>query len=219
MLFLHGYDASKETFAYQFNYFSNYFKVYAPDLPGFKTLTSSPYDLADYAKCVENFIDETGQEKFFVVAHSFGARIVLKMGDSRFTKIVFTGAAGLKPRRKPTYYFKKWGYRSIKRLFGEVSAEKFGKKFFNNGITEMPEVKRISFIKIVNETLDDRLRLIKVPTLIVWGKNDKETPLYMAKRFTSGIRDSELVVLNGGHFAFIDEYASFNVIVKEFLSR
>lgn len=219
MLFLHGYDASKETFAYQLNYFSNYYKVYAPDLPGFKTLTARPYDLADYAKCVEDFMDETGEDKFFVVAHSFGARIVLKMASSRFSKIVFTGAAGLKPRRKPAYYFKKWGYRSIKRLFGGESAKKFGKKFFNSGITEMPEVKRISFIKIVNETLDDRLRLITVPTLIAWGRKDKETPLYMAKRFQSGIKGSQLVLLNGGHFAFIDEYASFNVIVKEFLSR
>ena len=75
-----------------------------------------------------------------------------------------------------------------------------------------------SFIKIVNEHLDDRLCLIKNPTLIIHGEEDLETPLYMAKRLNRKIEGSKLTVVKGcGHFVFLDQPVTFNFIVKEFL--
>ncbi len=221
LLFLHGYGSSKESFYYQLEYFSQFFKVYCPDLPGFKTPLNYPYSLEDYANSVLSFIKETGEcekgNKFSVIAHSFGARIVLKISPYDFSKIVLTGAAGLKPKRSIGYYAKKWGYKSIKAIFGKDRAKKFSAKFNKSGIESMPENNRLSFIKIVNEHLDYKLKYITAPTLIVEGKNDKETPMYMAKRLNKGIKNSALVTLNGGHFAFIDDYRSFNIIVKDFL--
>ena len=214
---MHGYGACKETFNYQLNYFAQFFKVYAPDLPGFKSPLKSPLSLADYAKIVDGFILESGEKNFSVIAHSFGVRILLKLMPYNFDKIVITGGAGLKTRKSPAYYFKKWGYRSIKATFGENSAKKFSQKFNKNGIDNMPKNNKISFIKIVNEPLDDKLSKVLSPTLIIYGNKDKETPLYLAKKFNRGIKDSALIILRGGHFVFIDDYMSFNVIVKEFL--
>lgn len=218
ILFLHGYGSSKESFYYQLEYFSQFFKVYCPDLPGFKTPLSYAFSLDDYCDVVRSFIAATG-ERFSVVAHSFGARIVLKMSPYDFKKIVLTGPAGLKPKRNVGYYLKKWGYKSIKTVFGEKSAKKFSAKFNKSGIESMPVNNRLSFIKIVNEHLDYKLKTITAPTLIVEGDDDKETPMYMAKRFQRGIKNCELVTIKGGHFAFIDDYLSFNIIVKDFLTE
>jgi pimeloyl-ACP methyl ester carboxylesterase len=75
-----------------------------------------------------------------------------------------------------------------------------------------------SFVKIVNEHLDDVVGLIKNPTLIINGKEDKETPLYMAKKLNKLIHDSTLSVYEGaGHFCFIDSPIKFNMEVREFL--
>jgi pimeloyl-ACP methyl ester carboxylesterase len=77
---------------------------------------------------------------------------------------------------------------------------------------------RQSFIKIVNEHLDDRLCLIQNKTLLIYGERDNETPLYMAKRFSRGIKNSRLVIFkNAGHFPFIDCPYKFNLEVREFL--
>ena len=77
-----------------------------------------------------------------------------------------------------------------------------------------------SFCKIVNEHLDGVLPYVKNRTLIVFGENDKETPLYMAERLHKGIENSELVVIkNAAHFCFIDKPLKFNGEVKEFLLR
>ena len=75
-----------------------------------------------------------------------------------------------------------------------------------------------SFIKIVNEHLDGYLDKITNPTLLIYGSEDEETPLYMAKRFNKGIKNSRLSVYEGaGHFCFIDKPLKFNLEVKEFL--
>lgn len=217
MLFLHGYGATYQSFYYQLNYFSKYFKVYAPNLSGFITPLDRVYSLDDYALELDNFIKATKESNFSVVAHSFSARIVLKLCPYNFNKIVITGGAGLKPKRKINYYLKKWGYKSIKALFGQQKANQFSQKYNTNGIENMPINNRLSFIKIVNEHLDYKLKSVNAKTLIINGKSDNQTPLYMAKRFNKYIPSSELVIIEGGHFAFIDNYLKFNIIVRDFL--
>ena len=58
--------------------------------------------------------------------------------------------------------------------------------------------------------------MLKEQTL--FGENDKETPIYMAKRLFNGIENSRLIILSkAGHFCFIDKPAKFNTEVREFL--
>ena len=74
-----------------------------------------------------------------------------------------------------------------------------------------------SFKLIISETLDDKLIDIKNPTLLIFGENDKETPLYMAKKMEQGIKNSSLTVIpNAGHFCFMEKPLKFNMEVREF---
>ena len=68
---------------------------------------SYPYSLCDYADEIIRLVDELKIKKYDVLAHSFGARVAVKIanGDGRADRIVFTGAAGLKPRRSLKYFF------------------------------------------------------------------------------------------------------------------
>ena len=59
---------------------------------------------------------------------------------------------------------------------------------------------------------------IKNSTLLVWGKNDDDTPLYMAKIMKKNIPDSGLVVLeNAGHFSYLDNPQKYLLVTNEFL--
>ena len=56
------------------------------------------------------------------------------------------------------------------------------------------------------------------PTLLVFGKQDRETPKYMAIKLHKKIKGSTLFFIeNTGHFAFIDNPYLFNEKTKEFL--
>jgi pimeloyl-ACP methyl ester carboxylesterase len=64
----------------------------------------------------------------------------------------------------------------------------------------------------------DLLKLIKAPTLLIWGENDEDTPLYMGKIMENEIPDSGLVVLKGaGHYSYVDNYSQFRAVINVFL--
>ncbi|MBI5106604.1 MAG: alpha/beta hydrolase [Solirubrobacterales bacterium] len=66
----------------------------------------------------------------------------------------------------------------------------------------------------------DRLGDIAVPTLVVWGEDDKLVPVRDAWEFGRLIPDSEVVVYEDtGHVAMLERPAAFNALVGDFLDR
>ncbi|NJL34439.1 MAG: alpha/beta hydrolase [Chloroflexaceae bacterium] len=57
-----------------------------------------------------------------------------------------------------------------------------------------------------------------MPTLLIWGDQDTDTPLTQAQVLESLIPDSGLVVLHGaGHFAYLEQLPRFVRILAEFI--
>ncbi len=176
-----------------------------------------PYSLDDYILDIKEFMYKNSIVCPHVIAHSFGGRVALKCASQNpkiFDKMVLTGCAGLKPKTTLKKRVKKTIFSVFKRF---VDKKKLS-RFYSSDYLALDDVMKKSFIKIVNEHLDGCLNKITNPTLLVFGKDDKQTPLYMAKRLNAGIKDSRLIVLdNAGHFCFLDKPIKFNTEVKEFL--
>jgi pimeloyl-ACP methyl ester carboxylesterase len=68
-----------------------------------------------------------------------------------------------------------------------------------------------------NGTRTKRLGDIKVPTLVLVGRDDILTPPLFAKAVAKGIKKSRIVVLPGGHGFFLEEPEVFNRTVLRFL--
>lgn len=207
------------SFARQIHFFRRDFEVFAPDLKGFGQNKGMeyPYSLDDYVKEVNEYKYKYGLIKPHIIAHSFGARIAVKAAanDVRFCdKLVLVGAAGLKPKDTLFRKSKKLLFKGLKKF---VPKEKL-KIFYSKDYLSVDGVMRESFVKITSEHLDGIISKIKNPTLVISGEKDKETPVYMAKRFFNGIENSRLIIIQGaGHFCFIDKPAKFNTEVREFL--
>ena len=176
-----------------------------------------PYSLDDYVNDVKNFVLENGLKTPHVIAHSFGGRIALKLANDDpefFDKIVLTGAAGLKPKRSLKYQLKRLVFKCVKPFLRGRKP----KAFYSPDYLALSGVMRQSFVKIITNHLDYTLPNIQNQTLIVFGKNDKETPIYMAKRLNKGIKGSRLLLIdNAGHFCFCTKPEKFNWEVREFL--
>jgi pimeloyl-ACP methyl ester carboxylesterase len=77
---------------------------------------------------------------------------------------------------------------------------------------------RQTFSKIVSEDLSPLLPKIKAETLLVFGSNDTETPLWMGQKMEQEIPDAGLVVFEGrSHFAYLEEWPRFCALIREFL--
>ena len=71
---------------------------------------------------------------------------------------------------------------------------------------------------ILEYDLRPRLRLIRCPTLVVWGTKDRLITWHDAARFTEEIPDArEVVYPDTGHMAMLERPAEFNELVRAFL--
>ena len=174
--------SNKESFNYQINFFSKYYKVVAFDFTGFgkSKKMEFPYTLDNYVNEVISLINELKEDKVDIIAHSFGARVALKLAtvDNRVNKLVLTGAAGMKPRRNVSYYFKVYTYKILKKLFKNKSFNKFGSSEYKS----LNPIMKKSYVYIVNEHLNKILQNINNKTLIISGSLDKQTPPYLQKQ-------------------------------------
>jgi pimeloyl-ACP methyl ester carboxylesterase len=63
------------------------------------------------------------------------------------------------------------------------------------------------------------VRGIKAPTLLVWGTNDRLSPVANADKLNAAIENSRKVLIDrAGHYPFLEQAEKFNRIVLEFLN-
>lgn len=220
LVFFHGYGANKECFLPQINYFSRFYRVTAFDFPAFGESDDipMPWSVGDYARYTEDFLDGLALVEPYVLAHSFGARVAIKMAASGypFEKMVLTGGAGIILNRNAAYRIKVKLYRAVKKLFPEYAERRFGSEEYR----ALSPVRRESYKKIVNEDLREDAQKVAPPVLLLYGERDKTTPVKAGEIYRDKMPNAELCVLkNCGHFAFLDDAVLFNRTMEEFLER
>jgi pimeloyl-ACP methyl ester carboxylesterase len=83
---------------------------------------------------------------------------------------------------------------------------------------EASETMRGTFRAVIATDLTERLPRIRASTLLLWGGQDEDTPLWMAKRMEELIPDAGLVVLEGaGHYSYADAPGQFGAVARQFL--
>jgi pimeloyl-ACP methyl ester carboxylesterase len=232
VIVLHGWGANINTVLPIVNILKDRYKVYALDLPGFgeSEEPKEPISSFEYAKIVKDFIVDEGIEKASFIGHSFGGKLSIIMGSKypdMVNKIVLIDSAGLIPKRGIDYYVKVYSFKSLRFIYknfffwlkDDKRMERFYKKFGSTDYRDSSGVMRKILVIVVNENLKDLLKDIKAPTLIIWGDEDTDTPLYMAKTMEKEIKDSGLVVLEGaGHYSYLDDYYTFRAVINAFFN-
>ena len=233
LLLLHGWMAEINAWAPVFQYFMKSRKVYVIDFPGQKGKSDKlkeVWSIPEYAQMVEEFIKAQNIIGCDVIGHSFGGRVIIYLASSNhelFNKIILTDAAGVKPKFSLKRAIKNailsCGKYALGALMPKDKYEKVAKKarsrFGSSDYADIDsEVLRETFKNVVDLDLTDRLDKIQNSTLLIWGANDTDTPLYMAKIMEQKIKDSGLVILeNAGHFSYLDNPQKYLLVANEFL--
>ena len=222
LLFLHGWGGSKDSFLFLTDQFTDrdlWFISFAGH--GNSPPPEKPMSVTDFANEVFGFVEQNNIHRPDVVAHSFGGRIALVLfatNPEKFGRLLITGGAGLKPKRKiktrlkiAKFKLDKWlvklKLKDKNCLVGRGSAD----------YNKLSPIMRETFKKVVNENLACYAKKVQAETLLVWGQNDTETPLFMGKKMNRYIKNSVLVVFNGkSHFCFYEEPLRFALVLKNF---
>lgn len=211
---MHGWGGSASAFLFVAKRLGGY-KSIVVDFSGFgeSAEPDKPYSVKDYANEVVAMLEEMGESRICVVGHSFGGRVAMEIASGRpdlVRALVLVDSAGLKPRRKPSYYIKIYLHKALVRLgFKGLKGSK--------DYRVLSPVMKETFKNVVSYDQSGLLSEIHCPTAIFWGGNDRETPPYMARKLKNGIGGSEIFWLNGGHFAYVDDADVFISILRAFL--
>ncbi|HEX4837788.1 MAG TPA: alpha/beta hydrolase [Solirubrobacteraceae bacterium] len=229
VLVLHGWGASIEAVHPIVTGLSPAATVYALDLPGFgqSDLPPTPWGVEDYQAFVAAFLDALAIERPAIVGHSNGGRIAIRMASTepaRASRLVLVDSAGIRPKRTLRWYRRvamaKIGKQAARFLGGP--GERLRSLLVARAASAdyaAAGAMRPTLVKLVNADLRPFMPRIGLPTLLVWGSRDTDTPLSAAREMERLIPDAGLVVLDGaGHYSYLDQPARFARIVAHFIA-
>ncbi|MGL6344918.1 MAG: alpha/beta fold hydrolase, partial [Waterburya sp.] len=78
----------------------------------------------------------------------------------------------------------------------------------------------VELFKQGEDTLDGKLSALNHPTLILWGRQDKLTPVSLGDRFQAELPNSQLIVFDEcAHNPYVEQFEKFNTEVLCFLGE
>jgi pimeloyl-ACP methyl ester carboxylesterase len=218
ILMMHGWGQSSLSFRPLAEILTNVGQVHLVDLPGFGSSPAPPedWDTIQYAERIHRYIDERKLREVVLIGHSFGGRVSIRLASrypAQVESMILINSGGL--RRQSTAQGQ-WRSQLIRiagkackavdsacgsKLYEEVFVPKFASTDYKNA----GKLRNI-LVKAVTEDVTADAQRITVPTFLLWGERDQETPLEMGERLHSLIKGSQLLVLPGkGHFPFMGD--------------
>ena len=221
IIILHGLMGGLSNFNCVFSFFpNNGYKIIMPVLPLYDKPIKET-NVKDFAEYLNGFLEFKKINFTLLIGNSLGGHIGLlftKLFLKKVKGLILTGSSGLYENSMGNAYPKRGNYEYIKSKTEEV--------FFN------PKVATKELVDEVFETVNDRNKLIKtltiaksairhnmskdlpelkVPSLIIWGKQDNVTPPKVAKEFNRLLPDSKLIWIdNCGHAPMMEHPDEFN---------
>ena len=215
ILFLHGWGQSKESMIPLIETLKNKYKCVLIDLPGFgKSDFNNVKNIEEYTEYIRKFLEDNNLLPKYIVGHSFGGKVAveyyLKYKD--IDKLFVIASPILKPKRHLNYYYKIIKYKLKKHL--KIKGNEGSEDYKN-----CPKKMKSFFVNVVNTHYDKLVRNIQIPVILIWGKDDEKVPLKKACELNKKLKNSELYIMNGDHFAYIKNIEFTRLVIQKHLRR
>ena len=236
VILLHGLGGSSQNWALNITPLAQKFRVIVPDQIGFGD-SDKPlihYRVGTYVDYLDQFCKQLKIERASLVGNSMGGWIAAAYTvafPDHVDRLVLVDAAGYAP--PPNFDYRTlYGLNPSTRAgMKQVAARVFYNKLFqSDALIDAAMAARItagdgytitSMIESITrgeDFLDNRVKTIKQPTLLVWGRQDGLTPLADGERFKKEIPNSTLLVIDEcGHVPQFEKASEFNAALLKFL--
>jgi len=238
VILLHGLGGSWQSWHFNIAPLAEKYRVIVPDQIGFgksdKPLVN--YRIRTYVDFLDEFCKELKIERATLVGNSMGGWIAAMFTAAfpdRVDKLVLVDAAGYTPPKDLDTRL----LFSLNPTTKEETKVLLAKVFYSKALQTDLAIKqsvaaRLAAgdgytIKSITESiirgedfLDDAVKNIRRPTLIVWGREDGLVALAEGQRFNKDIAGSTLVVFDQcGHVPNIEKATEFNAAVLKYLGE
>jgi len=174
------------------------------------------------------YMDHHGLSTAHLVGHSFGGRLGLVLGaehPQRINKMALVDSAGIRSRPSVKGQIRQSAYKFIRNSLNTLGLNSFANslsawyvdRYGSPDYKAARGVMRETFVNVVNEDLLPFATRVRPSTLLLWGDQDKDTPLWQGQLLEKTIPDAGLVVFEGaGHYSYLDRLGDTVRILDHF---
>jgi len=187
-----------------------------------------------FMKFLDEFFKKLEIKNPIIIGSSFGGQLVIEYSlrnPDYFKKIILISPAGT--QIKSTFVLSQYIFSALyptidnaKRAFQMMSNnnhhqinDSLIKDFVNR--MRLPNAKYAYISTLLalrkNNDLKNKLREIKKPTLVIWGRNDSTIPVNNIEYFKENPSIKTCVMDGCGHTPFVEKPQEFYKLVKDFI--
>ncbi len=172
-----------------------------PKIPGLMGSLEKVWKLSDYIEWLKNIVDKE-KGKVVLIGHSNGGRIALAFTNlypEKVEKLILIDSAGIYHNELPLK-IKKLIFKSIAKIGKKITSSKVLKNLLyklarESDYKDLDENVKKTMINLISSDLRNIFPQIKTSTLIIWGREDKVTPLSDGLLMNKEIKNSKLQII------------------------
>ena len=227
IILLHGLFGGLSNWKGVIDHFGSTHDIHVPMLP---ILDEHKEDDLEYlVNFLDKYIDNAGLKNVILVGNSLGGHVGILYTHrnlSNVRSLVLTGSSGLYEKQTlgsfPRRHSKSFLRKHVANTFYDpaIATDELVDAVFeivgnNRKCLRIIRTSR----KTQNSYVTDLLPQIKLPVLLIWGREDNVTPPNVAEDFKRMLPNAELVFLSEcGHAPMMEKPKEFNQVLENFLA-
>lgn len=232
LLFFHGADGYTQWLPF-FDALAEGHEILVPEHPGFGTSDDPPLirSVADMAMFYLDFLETLDLKNVHFVGHSLGAWIaaeILIRDRARAKSLTVMSAAGLRVEGVTSGDIFIWNREELLRnmFHDQAYAEVILALNLTDEQIDLALKNRFTATKLgwqprwFNPDLEKWLHRIKLPSLVLWGADDKVMPAAYAALWQATLPNARLAMIKDcGHIPQVEKHAETIAAVRGFLKE
>ena len=235
LVLIHGLGASAERWEYVVPLLEKHFRLIVPDLIGFGYSDKPVVDYTPkfFSEFLTHFFDKLNITNPCIIGASLGGQVTaqyVSQNNDNVKKLILVSPSGLMKHSTPALdayvmaalYPNNEGAKNAFELMAG-SPRNIDEKIITGFVTRMklPNAKMAFMSTLLGlknaEVISLKLKMITVPTMIVWGSLDPVIPIAYADEFVSSIQDCRFYRMDhSGHTPYVDDPEKFSHVVLDF---
>lgn len=240
VVMIHGLGSQADRWSSVMPHLSKDHHVIVPDLIGFGYSDKPPVDYTPkyFVKFIFDFLEGLGIKKTVMIGSSLGGQIVAEsaaaLDDSGvIQKIVLVSPTGTMRTTNPTldayimaglypqHDLIKTAYQMMAGKRKHVEESTIAR--FRDGMSR-PNAKMAFLSSVISfkhwPAITQRLHLISIPALVIWGREDTMIPINFSDDYVSNLKNCKFVVMEEcGHRPHVEEPGKLVEIITRFLGN
>lgn len=172
-----------------------------PKIPGLTGSLGKVWKIEDYVGWLENIVDKE-KDKVVLIGHSNGGRIALAFTNlypQKVKKLILIDSAGIY-HNELFSRMRRIVFKTIAKIGKKLTSSKIMKNLLyklarESDYKDLDENTKQTMLNLISTDLKQILPQIKIPTLIIWGREDKITPLLDGELMHQLIKNSTLYIV------------------------